>query len=76
MIDDLLVGDIVLIEAGNKIPADGLLLEGDSVECFEGAMTGESDLLKNDSALLKSDEQAEQKRQKEERRRQRQEESK
>ena len=46
MIDDLLVGDIVLIEAGNKIPADGLLLEGDSVECFEGAMTGESDLLK------------------------------
>ena len=43
-------GDIVLIEAGNKIPADGLFLEGDSVECFEGAMTGESDLLKKNAA--------------------------
>ena len=41
-IHDLVVGDIVLIEAGDKVPADGLLLSGVEVSVDQSAMTGES----------------------------------
>lgn len=35
-------GDVVLIESGNKIPADGKLLSSTSLECDESMLTGES----------------------------------
>ncbi len=43
---DLVVGDIVIVSLGDQIPADGLLLNGQSVVVDESAMTGESDPLK------------------------------
>jgi Ca2+-transporting ATPase len=39
---ELVPGDIVLIEAGNRVPADGRLLMSASVEIEEAALTGES----------------------------------
>src|SRR4051794_26252380 len=38
----LVPGDIVLIEAGNRIPADGRLLESAALQVQEAALTGES----------------------------------
>jgi P-type E1-E2 ATPase len=42
-ISELVVGDIIKIEQGMKIPADCILLEGIDVSCDESAMTGEPD---------------------------------
>ncbi|KAE8145191.1 hypothetical protein BDV25DRAFT_165223 [Aspergillus avenaceus] len=42
---DLVVGDVVHIEPGEVIPADGILIQGYHVSCDEAAATGESDLL-------------------------------
>lgn len=39
---DLVPGDILLLEAGDKIAADARLLEVRSLECDEAALTGES----------------------------------
>jgi len=40
--DDLVPGDVVLLEAGGKIPADGRLLISESLEVDESSLTGES----------------------------------
>ena len=40
--EDLVVGDIIVLEAGDAIPADARLLEAASLKCEESAMTGES----------------------------------
>lgn len=40
---ELVPGDIVLLEAGDYIPADGRLLEAESLKVNEGMLTGESD---------------------------------
>ena len=45
---DLVVGDVVHIEAGAKIPADGFVLAGNDLKCNESALTGESDDIKKD----------------------------
>lgn len=42
---DILVGDLVRLETGDVIPADGVLVEGFDVECDESSTTGESDLI-------------------------------
>ena len=34
-------GDILLLNAGDKIPADGLLVNGSDVTCNESALTGD-----------------------------------
>lgn len=40
---DLVVGDVVLVETGDIVPADGLLCEGGELKVDESHMTGESD---------------------------------
>ena len=41
--DDLVVGDIVEIAAGDTVPADGYYLSGNKVRMDESKLTGESD---------------------------------
>ena len=39
---DLVAGDVVLLEAGDAVPADGRILEAASMKVEEAALTGES----------------------------------
>lgn len=41
--DDVIVGDIVVLNAGDMVPADGLLVGGSDVACDESSLTGEAD---------------------------------
>lgn len=53
---ELVVGDIIMLAMGDKIPADGRLLEGVSIESDESALTGESvPVKKNADAILKDE---------------------
>ncbi len=40
--EDLVVGDVVLLEAGDAVPADGRIFESASMKIEEAALTGES----------------------------------
>jgi len=42
-VPELVVGDVIRIEQGMKMPADCLLLEGIDISCDESAMTGETE---------------------------------
>ena len=46
--DDLLVGDIIYITAGEVMPADLLLIEGNKLKFDESSLTGESKHIKKD----------------------------
>ncbi|VVA13886.1 PREDICTED: calcium-transporting ATPase [Prunus dulcis] len=47
---DIVVGDVVFLKLGDQIPADGLFLDGRSLQVDESSMTGESDHVEVDSA--------------------------
>ncbi len=40
--ENLVVGDVIILEAGNNIPADARILYAASLKCEEAALTGES----------------------------------
>ncbi|KAJ5137309.1 hypothetical protein N7526_003542 [Penicillium atrosanguineum] len=43
---DILVGDVLHLEPGDSVPADGILISGHGVKCDESSATGESDQMK------------------------------
>ena len=47
--DDILVGDLIIINYGDVICADILLIEGNGIKMDESALTGESDLMKKET---------------------------
>lgn len=47
---DILAGDVLLLEPGDMIPVDGVLIEGFGVKCDESQATGESDIIRKKSA--------------------------
>eukprot|EP00741_Cyanophora_paradoxa_P012332 tig00020607_g11917.t1 len=47
---ELVVGDLVLLEAGDQVPADGALVVGFGLEADESGLTGESDAVKKGPA--------------------------
>jgi Ca2+-transporting ATPase len=50
------VGDIVLLDAGDRVPADARVIEAHNVEVAEAALTGESHpVAKSPEALVRSD---------------------
>lgn len=53
---DLVVGDIVLLSTGDKIPADGRLLESVGLAADESALTGESVPAKKNANFIITDE--------------------
>src|SRR5215469_398763 len=54
--EELVPGDIVLMEAGNRVPADGRLFLAATLEIEEAALTGESTpTLKDTAAIQKPD---------------------
>ncbi|CAE6429378.1 unnamed protein product [Rhizoctonia solani] len=46
IINEVMVGDIALLEPGEIIPCDGVFLRGHNVRCDESGATGESDAIK------------------------------
>ena len=53
--EQLVVGDIVLITAGDQVPADGRIAEASSLQIDESALTGESVPAGKDAATLSQD---------------------
>lgn len=50
--EDLVVGDVILLEAGDSVPADARIIECASMKVEEAALTGESVPVIKDSAVL------------------------
>jgi Ca2+-transporting ATPase len=43
---DITVGDVLHLEPGDSVPADGVLISGHGIRCDESSATGESDQMK------------------------------
>ena len=52
---ELVKGDIVYLEAGDYIPADGRLLESGSLQVNEGMLTGESQVVTKDISVIEEE---------------------
>lgn len=53
--DEIVVGDILLVSTGDKLPADGRLLESVGLSADESALTGESVPAEKNAGLLLTD---------------------
>ena len=53
--EELVIGDIVVLEAGDSVPADLRLFEVASLKIDEGALTGESLTIEKDAKAIKED---------------------
>ncbi|KAJ5135625.1 ATPase P-type K/Mg/Cd/Cu/Zn/Na/Ca/Na/H-transporter [Penicillium bovifimosum] len=45
-VHDVLVGDVLLLEPGDMVPVDGILIDCHDLKCDESSATGESDILR------------------------------
>lgn len=52
---ELVVGDIIKLEAGDVVPSDGRLLEAYSLKINESALTGESEAVEKDHSVIDSE---------------------
>ncbi|MHA8110319.1 HAD-IC family P-type ATPase [Lactobacillaceae bacterium Melli_B4] len=52
---DIVVGDVVFLEAGDRVPADLRLVDTDNLRIQESALTGESDSIEKDADIITSD---------------------
>ena len=43
---DVMVGDVLHLESGDSVPADGILINGHGIRCDESSATGESDAMR------------------------------
>lgn len=50
--EELVPGDVILLEAGDSIPADGIIIEASSFKTQESALTGESAAIEKDSKFI------------------------
>ena len=50
-VHDITAGDVLHLEPGDAIPADGVFISGHGVKCDESSATGESDQMKKTSGL-------------------------
>src|SRR6185503_9487763 len=53
--EELVVGDVVLISAGDQVPADGRIIESSALQIDESALTGESVPAAKDAETLSGD---------------------
>ena len=49
-VTELVVGDVIALEAGDKVPADAVFVRGNDLQCDESALTGETDDMFKDAS--------------------------